>query len=110
VGRTSVMRALLMVASFLVLTFAPVGCGEETGATVALLRLDRLLAKASGHTHGDEHTLADELPGNIDYPVSMASSADGTGSVTTLLEGVAPDEIFPGTLRASFANPCSHTS
>jgi hypothetical protein len=71
------------------------------GPTVALIRLDTLLAQAPEQAHGghDHHSAApadDELPGNIDYPLVFRSSADGTAFVTTLLEGVAPEEVVSG--------------
>jgi hypothetical protein len=77
------------------------GHEQERGGTslpVAMVRLDRLLAKIpEEHAHsGHEHTPADQLSGKIDSPISLVSSADGTGSVTTLLEGVTPKEISSG--------------
>jgi hypothetical protein len=36
------------------------------------------------------------LPGNIDAPLSLVASADGTAAVASLLEGVEPDEITSG--------------
>ena len=65
---------------------------------VAMVRLDRLLANVSEeYAHsGHEHAPAAELPGKIDSPISVVSSADATGSVTTLLEGVTPKQIFSG--------------
>jgi hypothetical protein len=69
------------------------------GPTVALIRLDPLLAQAPEQAHGGhDHSVpaADELPGNIDYPIELSSQPDGTAFVTTLLEGVSPEEVVSG--------------
>jgi hypothetical protein len=65
------------------------------GTAVALVRLNTLLAKALELAHGghDHSAPADKLPGNIDYPIEVLSSTEGTAFVTTLLEGVAPEEV-----------------
>jgi hypothetical protein len=39
------------------------------------------------------------VPGNVDSPISVISSSDGTTFVTTLLEGVTLEEVFSGELR-----------
>jgi hypothetical protein len=71
---------------------------SRVGPAVALIRLDTLLAKAPEQAHGghDPSAPADELPGNIDYPIELSSGTDGTAFVTTLLEGVAPEEVITG--------------
>jgi len=65
---------------------------------VALIRLNTLLAKVLEQAHGghDHSAPADKLPGNIDYPIELSSSTDGTAFVTTLLVGVAPEEVVFG--------------
>jgi hypothetical protein len=68
------------------------------GPAVALIRLNTLLAKAPEQAHGghDHSAPAGKLPGNIDYPLVFSSSTDGTAFVTTLLEGVTPEEVVSG--------------
>jgi hypothetical protein len=69
------------------------------GPAVALIRLDTLLAKGLEQAHGGHDHSApadDKLPGNIDYPLGLSSSTDGTAFATTLLEGVAPEEVVSG--------------
>lgn len=68
------------------------------GPALALIRPNTLPAKALEQAHGghDHSAPADKLPGNIDYPVVLSSSTDGTAFVTTLLEGVAPEEVVRG--------------
>lgn len=73
---------------------------EEHGAAgpaLALLRLDRLMAKVPEYAHGDEeHHIPNEPPGSIEQPVSFGVSADGTTSVVSLLEWVAPKQLRSG--------------
>ena len=66
---------------------------------MALVRLDLLLlGKAAteyahgGHDH--DSSTANELPGNIDKPIGLLRSSDGTAFATTLLEGVTLKEVF----------------
>jgi hypothetical protein len=68
------------------------------GPAMALIRLDTLLGKAPEQAHGghDHNAPADELPGNIDNPIGLSSSPDGSAFATTLLEGVAPEEVVSG--------------
>ncbi len=68
------------------------------GPALALIRLNILPAEAREQAHGghDHSAPADKLPGNIDHPVVLSSSTDGTAFVTTLLEGVAPEEVVSG--------------
>ena len=68
------------------------------GPSLALVHLDRFLGAAPEYAdHGEyEDPPADGLPGNIDAPLSLAASADGTAAVTTLLEGVEPEELTSG--------------
>ena len=68
------------------------------GPAVALIRLEPLLAKPPMQANGghDHSTPADELSGNIDYPIGLSSLPDGTAFTTTLLEGVAPEEVISG--------------
>jgi hypothetical protein len=60
------------------------------GPALALVRLDRLVAKVPGlQAHGGhEHGIPEEPPGSIEQPISFSASADGSASVTSLLEGV----------------------
>ena len=74
---------------------------EEYGAvgpSLALVRFDELIVKAAEYAHGghDEDRPEDELPGNIDQPITIQGSADGTAAVVSLLEGVALERIFSG--------------
>jgi hypothetical protein len=74
---------------------------HEHGAGVtslALVRLGWFLDAATEYAdHGEfEPPPDDGLPGNADQPAELASSADGTAAVTTLLEGVAPGRITSG--------------
>ena len=65
-----------------------------------MIRLDRLLlgdASAAEYANGghDRGTpAANELPGNIDEPIGLTRSADGTAFTTTLLEGVMLKEVL----------------
>jgi hypothetical protein len=77
--------------------------GEEhdhgVGVTsLAMVRLGWFLGAAAEYAdHGEfEPPPDDGLPGNADRPVELASSADGTAAVTTILEGVAPGRITSG--------------
>lgn len=69
------------------------------GPALALVRLERFLPggreEYAHHTEYEEPA-ADELPGNIDSPLSMSASNDGTGAVTSLLEGVEPKQLSSG--------------
>lgn len=66
--------------------------------SLALVRLDRFLGAAPEYADHPEYSPppADELPGTIDAPFSVGASADGTAAVTTLLEGVEPEELTSG--------------
>jgi hypothetical protein len=65
---------------------------------LALVRFDHLLAKGSGlEAHGGHEPGIPEVPpGRIDQPISFGASANGTVSVSTLLEGVAPERLTSG--------------
>ena len=77
------------------------------GPSLALVRPEPLLAKV-GEQHEEDHRddhhghaeyedpPADELPGNIDTSISVAASSDGTAFVTSLLEGVEPEQLTSG--------------
>jgi hypothetical protein len=72
--------------------------GAGLGPALALIRLDELLAKTreleahGGHEHG-----IPEVPfGSIEQPITFSASADGTSSVTTLLEGVEAKRLTSG--------------
>jgi hypothetical protein len=74
--------------------------GAGLGPALALVRLDRLVAKTPGlEAHGDhEHGLPEVPFGSIEQPISFGASAEGTSSVTSLLEGVEAK-------RLTFGNP-----
>jgi hypothetical protein len=62
---------------------------------VAMVRLDRLLVKTPWYVHGGhEDAPADEPSGDIDQPMDAASSADGTGTIAVLPQGVTMEWIF----------------
>lgn len=74
---------------------------DEHGAAspaLALLRFDRLAAEATGlQAHGgDEPGVPEEQPGSIEQPVTFGASPEGTISVVSLLEGVAPKRLTSG--------------
>ncbi len=68
------------------------------GLSVALVRLDHLLAKGPElEAHGGhEHGIPEVPPGSIDQPISFDASADGTTSVSALLEGVEAKRLTSG--------------
>ena len=69
------------------------------GPPLAIIRLERLLSggreEYADHLEYDEPP-AHEFPGNIDSPLSMIASNDGTGAVTSLMEGVKPEQLSSG--------------
>jgi hypothetical protein len=58
------------------------------GPALALVRLDQLVAKTPGlEAHGyHEHGIPEVPFGSIEQPISFGASADGTSSVTSLLD------------------------
>jgi hypothetical protein len=72
--------------------------GAGLGPALALVRLDRLVAKTPGlEAHGDhEHGLPEVPFGSIEQPISFGASADGTTSVTSLLEAVEAKRLTSG--------------
>ena len=68
------------------------------GLSLALVRFDHLLAKEPGlEAHGGhEHGIPEVPPGSIDQPISFSASADGTASVSSLLEGVEAKRLTSG--------------
>ena len=69
------------------------------GPSLALVSLGRFLSDGREEyaDHPEyEDPPADELPGNIDTPISVGASADGTGAVTSLLEGVESEQLSSG--------------
>ena len=76
--------------------------GEEYGAgpgpALALVRLDQLVANTPGlEAHGGHEHGIPEVPfGSIEQPISFGASADGTASVTSLLEGVEAKRLTSG--------------
>jgi hypothetical protein len=73
---------------------------EHGGAwpSLALLGPGSLLVMKDEYADHPEYEEppANELPGNVDTPVSMGASADGTAAVTTLLAGVEPKRFTSG--------------
>ena len=68
------------------------------GPVLALVRLDHLVAKMRGlvaHA-GHEHGIPEVPFGSIEQPISFGASADGTSSVTSLLEGVEAKRLTSG--------------
>jgi hypothetical protein len=55
----------------------------------------RVAPYANG-SHDHSTPAANELPGNIDEPMGLIRSADGTAFTTTLLEGVMLKEVLSG--------------
>jgi hypothetical protein len=68
------------------------------GPALALVRFDRLLAKTPGlEAHGGHEPGIPEVPsGSIEQPIGISASAGGSASVTSLLEGVAPERLTSG--------------
>jgi hypothetical protein len=66
--------------------------------SLALVRLDRFFGASPEYADHPEYEdpPADGLPGNVDIPLSVGASADGTAASTSLLEGVEPEEITSG--------------
>ena len=72
--------------------------GDGLGPALALVRLDQVVAKTWGleaHT-GHEHGIPEVPFGRIEQPISFGASADGTSSVTSLLEGVEAKWLTSG--------------
>jgi hypothetical protein len=71
---------------------------EGGGPALALVRLERLLAKIPGlEAHGGHEPGIPEVPrGSIEQPISFGVSAGGTISVTSLLEDVEPKRLTSG--------------
>jgi len=65
---------------------------------LALVRLDQLVANTPGlEAHGGHEHGIPEVPfGSIEQPISFGASADGTPSVTSLLEGVEAKRLTSG--------------
>jgi hypothetical protein len=72
--------------------------GAGPGPALALVRLDQLVAKTPGlEAHGGhEHGIPDVPFGSLEQPISFGASADGTSSVTSLLEGVKAKRLTSG--------------
>jgi hypothetical protein len=72
--------------------------GAGLGPAPALVRLDQLVAKTPGlEAHGyHEHGIPEVPFGSIEQPISFGASADGTSSVTSLLEGVEAKRLTSG--------------
>jgi hypothetical protein len=68
------------------------------GPALALVRLDQLVAATPGlEAHGGHEHGIPEVPfGSIEQPISFGASADGTSSVTSLLEGVEAKRLTSG--------------
>ena len=61
---------------------------------VAMLRPGKMIAMAGEFAHGGEEGPTDRLPGNVDQPITVLGSADGTASVTSLLSDVSLDDVL----------------
>ena len=72
--------------------------GADPGPALAIVRLDQLVAKTPGlEAHGGHEHGIPEVPfGSIEQPISFSASADGTASVTSLLEGVEAKRLTSG--------------
>jgi len=70
--------------------------GATFGAALALVRFDRVLAKGLQAHGGHEPGIPEVPPGSIEQPIAFSASADGTASVSALLEGVAPELLTSG--------------
>ena len=72
--------------------------GAGPGAALALVKLDQLVAKTPGlEAHGGHEHGIPEVPfGSIEQPISFGASADGTSSVTSLIEGVEAKRLTSG--------------
>lgn len=71
--------------------------GAGAGPGLAMVRFGGLVAKAQEYAHGgEEHDLPEEPHGSIEQPVSLSSSADGSASVSSLLEGVQKKRLMSG--------------
>jgi hypothetical protein len=72
--------------------------GTGLGPALALLRLDQLVAETPGlEAHGGhEHGIPEVPSGSIEQPISFGASAEGTSSVTSLLEGVEAKRLPSG--------------
>jgi len=80
------------------------------GPSLALLTPGPLLAKVEEHAGHAEYEAppADELTGNVDTPLSFSASADGTAFVTSLLEGVEPEQLLSGSPKYMDVREPSH--
>jgi hypothetical protein len=72
--------------------------GASPGLALALVKLDQLVAKTPElEAHGGHEQGIPEVPfGSIEQPISFSASADGTSSVTSLLEGVEAKLLTSG--------------
>ena len=72
--------------------------GAGLGPASALIRLDQLVAKTRGlEAHGGHEHGIPEVPfGSIEQPITFGASANGTSSVTSLLEGVEAKRLTSG--------------
>jgi hypothetical protein len=68
------------------------------GPALALVRLDQLVGTTPGlEAHGGHEHGIPEVPfGSLEQPISFGASADGTSSVTSLLEGVEAKRLTSG--------------
>ncbi|HEV2091987.1 MAG TPA: hypothetical protein VGR18_02350 [Rubrobacter sp.] len=77
--------------------------GAGPGPALAFVGLDRPAGKVpgleahGGHEHGGhEHGIPEAPSGSLEQPVSFGASADGTSSVTSLLENVEARRLTSG--------------
>jgi len=66
--------------------------------SLALVRLDRFLGATPEYADHPVYASppSDELRGDLDAPLSVVASADGTAAVTPLWEGVEPEQLSSG--------------
>jgi hypothetical protein len=72
--------------------------GAGPGPALAFLGLDRPAGEVPGlEAHGGhEHGIPEAPSGSLEQPVSFGASADGTSSVTSLLENVEARRLTSG--------------
>ena len=72
--------------------------GAGPGSALAFVGLDRPAGKVPGlEAHGGhEHGIPEAPSGSLEQPVSFGASADGTSSVTSLLENVEARRLTSG--------------
>ena len=72
--------------------------GAGPGPALALVKLDQMVHRIPGLVAhgGHEHGIPEAPFGSIEQPITFSPSADGTSSVTSLLEGVEAKRLTSG--------------